>query len=50
MLPLFEVAEVDQARAALAGGWAETLGVESDVVWRWFLARGPDGKPGPGRW
>lgn len=44
MLPLFEVADVDQARAALAGGGVELLGaVESDAAWRWFLARGPDG-------
>jgi hypothetical protein len=44
MLPLFEVADVDQARAALAGGGVELLGaVESDSAWSWFLARGPDG-------
>ena len=43
MLPLFEVADVDQARAALAGGGVELLGaIESDAAWRWFLARGPD--------
>jgi hypothetical protein len=41
MLPLFEAADVDQARAALAGGGVELLGVvESDAAWRWFLARG----------
>jgi hypothetical protein len=45
MLPLFEVADIDQARAALTGGGAaELLGaVESDAAWRWFLARGPGG-------
>jgi hypothetical protein len=44
MLPLFEVADVDQARAALAGRGVELLGtVESDASWRWLLARGPDG-------
>jgi len=44
MLPLFEVADVDQARAALASSGVELLGaVESDAAWRWFLARGPDG-------
>jgi hypothetical protein len=44
MLPLFEVADVDQARAALAGGGVELLGaVESDAAWRWFLARAADG-------
>jgi hypothetical protein len=45
MLPLFEVVDIDQARAALTGGGAaELLGaVESDAAWRWFLARGPSG-------
>jgi hypothetical protein len=44
MLPLFEVADIDQARAALTGGGAELLGaVESDAAWRWFLARRPGG-------
>jgi hypothetical protein len=44
MLPLLEVADVDQARAALAGGGVELLGaVESNAAWRWFLVRAPDG-------
>jgi hypothetical protein len=44
MLPLFEVADIDRARAALTGGGAELLGaVESDAAWRWLFARGPGG-------
>jgi predicted enzyme related to lactoylglutathione lyase len=44
IVPLFEVDDLDEARAELASGGAELLGEpESDDVWTWLNFRGPDG-------
>jgi hypothetical protein len=45
---LFEVEDLDQARAELAGSGVEILGEpESDQAWRWLMFRGPDGNLQP---
>jgi predicted enzyme related to lactoylglutathione lyase len=44
IVPLFEVDDLDQARAELASSGAELLGGPgSDDVWTWLNFRGPDG-------
>lgn len=44
IVPLFEVDELDQARAELARSGAELLGeMESDGSWEWLTFRAPDG-------
>ncbi len=44
MVPLFEVDNLDQARAELARSGAEVLGQpESDGAWAWLTFRAPDG-------
>src|SRR6266536_6142817 len=44
IVPLFEVDDLDEARAEIASGGAEVLGEpESDDVWTWLNFRGPDG-------
>jgi predicted enzyme related to lactoylglutathione lyase len=44
IVPLFEVDDLDEARAGLARSGAEIFGEpESDGVWRWLTFRAPDG-------
>jgi predicted enzyme related to lactoylglutathione lyase len=44
VVPLFEVDNLDEARAQLARSGAEVFGEpESDGTWTWLTFRGPDG-------
>jgi len=44
IVPLFEVDNLDEARAELAGAGAEVFGEpESDEAWTWLTFRAPDG-------
>lgn len=44
IVPLFEVNDLDEAHAEIAGSGARLLGeTESDDVWTWLNFRGPDG-------
>jgi catechol 2,3-dioxygenase-like lactoylglutathione lyase family enzyme len=44
LIPLFEVDELDVARAELIEAGLELIGdIESDGLWSWLHVRGPDG-------
>ena len=44
IVPLFEVEDLEQARAELTRGGVEIVAEpESDAVWTWLTFRGPDG-------
>ena len=44
IVPLFEVDDLDQARAELARSAVEVFGeIESDGMWEWLTLRVPDG-------